>query len=484
MPLTPEQRRAAERIRQWRAQPVRFARECLGAEPDAWQARAMDAVSPEGPTRLALSACAGPGKSALLAWLGWWWLACHAEKGEHPKGIAVAASADNLATNLWPELAKWRARSPFLSQAFEWQKERIFAKDHAETWFLQARAFARSADPQEQGRILSGLHSRFPLVLIDESGDMAPSVGRAAEQALGGCRRGLVAQAGNPTSQSGLLYDSCVTRRDAWSVVRITADPDDPERTPRVDIAWAREQIRLYGRENPWVQAYILGLFPSGAMDALLSAEQVAESWKRAPREADYAHAPGILGCDVARFGDDRTVIVRRQGNICWEPITMRGAATDVVAGRLATLATEHGAEAIFVDGTGGYGAGVVDALRRTRHAPIEVAFSGAPIDERFFNKRSEMWWLMAEWVKKSGALPPGCTELLPELTAPTYWLQNGKLRLEEKDQIKKRLGRSPDVADALALTFAHPVATARERVQRKQQASRPWSPFAVLGGT
>ncbi len=444
---------ASARIALWRADPVLFARENFGIDPDAWQVQALRSLR-GGVNRLCLKACAGPGKSAVLAWIGWWFLSTQGRKGQHPKGIAVAVTSDNLKQNLWPELSKWQQRSAYLSAAFTWQAEKIFANDHPETWFLQARSFSKTANAQEQGRTLSGLHSEFPLVLLDESGDLAPAVGRAAEQAMGGAVCGLIAQAGNPTSLEGLLYQSAVTDRANWNVIEITADPDDPDRTPRVDSAWARDQISKWGRGNPWVMSYILGKFPPGSINTLLGAEEVTACLGRHLREESYSFAAKVIGADVARFGDDRTVIWRRQGLVAHEPDILRNARSEDIAGRIGMRASAWGADGIMVDGTGGYGAGAVDALRLANWSPLEVQFSGSPSDPRFFNKRAEIWWEMAEWVK-SGACLPNIGELVRELTAPTYWLQHGKLRLEEKDQIKSRLGFSPDLADGLACTFA-----------------------------
>lgn len=445
---------AADTIRRWRSDPVAFVRENFQVDPDAWQIDALRTLRAGTVNRLCMKACAGPGKTAALAWLGWWFLACFGDIGQHPKGAAVATTSDNLRDNLWPELAKWRSRSKFLQFAFEYQKERIFAKDHPETWFLSARSFSKTADAAEQGRSLSGLHSEFPFVLIDESGDIAPAVGRAAEQAMGNCRTGLIAQAGNPTSMEGLLYESAVSRRDRWQVVTITADPDDPKRSPRIDLEWARDQITQYGRDNPWVMAYILGLFPPGGVNALVTADEVERCFGRHLMPSQYNFAPKMIGIDVARFGNDRTVLFPRQGLAGAAPVILRSQRTDEIGGRAAIMAHEYDADGLCVDGSGGYGAGVCDYLMRANYNPREIQFSGKPNDPRFFNKRAEMWWDMAQWVK-GGASLPQIPELARELSAPTYWLQNGKLRLEEKEQIKSRLGWSPDLADALALTFA-----------------------------
>jgi hypothetical protein len=136
---------AAAGIRRWREDPVAFVRDNFGVEPDEWQRDALAFLGGKTakPNRkLCMKACTGPGKSAVLAWIGWHRLACFASKGEHPKGAALSITADNLKDNLWAELSKWQARSAFLTAAFTWTKERIYANDHPETWFLSARSFA------------------------------------------------------------------------------------------------------------------------------------------------------------------------------------------------------------------------------------------------------------------------------------------------------------------------------------------------------
>lgn len=448
-------KRAAARIKAWRESPARFIVENFGVEPDPWQVRALDAFRDPARQRIAMQACAGPGKSAVLAWCGWNFLACYGARDEHPKGAALSVTRDNLRDNLWPELAKWQERSEFLRAAFTWTGERIYANDHPETWFLSARSFPKTANAEEQGRTLSGLHSQYILYLIDESGDINPAVLRSAEQGLGSTRFGKILQAGNPTSHDGMLYAAATALRHQWELIRITGDPDDSERSPRIDIDWAREQIAAYGRDNPWVMAYILGLFPPSSINTLLGPDEVEAAIARHIPETAYHHAQRRLGVDVARFGDDRTVVFPRQGLWAGDPVVMRGATTDQIAARIVLARSRWESEMELVDGSGGYGGGVVDQLRLAGRAPIEVSASGRAADPRYYNRRAEMWWRMAEWVKR-GSLPDA-PEIVRELTAPTYTLRDGKFLLEAKDQIKKRLGFSPDLADALAHTFALP---------------------------
>lgn len=473
-------RAAQSQIKIWREDPIQYVRENFQTEPDAWQRKALEVFPSQEPEkmRISLQACAGPGKSAVLAWCGWNFLSCYGDKGEHPKSAAVSITGDNLADNLWPEFAKWQDRSPFLKTAFTWTKTRIFANDHPETWFISARSWSKTANAEEIGRTLSGLHSKYVLVLIDESGDIPLAILRAAEQSLSNCIFGKIMQAGNPTSHDGILYAAATTLRHLWYIIRITGDPDDPDRSPRIDANWARQQIKLYGRDNPWVMALILGLFPPSSINTLLGPDEVTEAMHRHLSSDKYDFSQKRLGVDVARFGDDRTVIFPRQGLAAFKPVEMRGARSNEIAARVAAGIVKFGSEFEAVDGTGGYGSGVIDALMQSGYSPLEVHFSGKPIDSRYFNKRAEMWFEMSRWVKRGGALP-NIPQLSRELTAPTYTFKDGKFLLESKEQIKKRLGFSPDMADALGLTFSLPeMPRSNPLIQEKSKLLSDFDPF------
>jgi hypothetical protein len=452
-------REAIDKLRLWRSDYVQAVRDIFKVEPDEWQKEGlMYACSPATYKRVAFKACTGPGKTAELAWVGWLRLLLYASPEGHPKGAALSGEGrDNLRDNLWAELAKWRNRSELLQQYFTWTKEMIFCNEHPETWFLSARSYPKDADAEAIGKSLSGLHSPYPFMLLDEIGSMPASVGQKAEQIFtGGVKDGLIMAAGNPTDINGLLYKIFSELQELWSLITITADPDDPKRTPRVPVEHARKMIETYGRDNPWVMSTILGKFPPGGLNNLISAEDVQKAIERGVKAGDYEYSQKRLGVDVARFGDDRTVLFPRQGLRAFAPTELRNARTNDIAAKVMQLKQSMGIEMEFVDGSGGWGAGVVDSLIQAGASPYEVSFSGKAIDPRYLNKRAEMWFNMAEWIKRGGSLPnvPG---LVKELSAPTYTFQNGKFKLEEKDQIKDRLGFSPDYADALALTFAMP---------------------------
>jgi phage terminase large subunit len=493
--LQPFTSASAEKVAEWRRSPSTMVRELFKAEPDPWQHDVLSAFAdPVDPQkrRIAMPASAGPGKSAVLAWCGWNFLLCYSEKGHHPVGACVSISGDNLRDGLWKELAHWRQQSPLLIKFFEQTSQSIFAREFQKTWYLNARTFSKSADAEAQGRTLSGLHAKRILYLVDESGDMPPSVTRTAEQGLSNCEWGKILQAGNTTSQLGALHRAVAEERHLWTVINITGDPDDPRRSPRISLEWAKQQIDLYGRDNPWVMAFVLGKFPPGAINALLTSDEINAALGRGLRAEDYEHVQKRIGIDVARFGDDRTVLFPRQGLRAFKPVTMRNARGPEIAARVARAKATWGSEAEFIDDTGGWGASTIDAALLGGLALLPVNSSSGATDPRFFNRRSEMHFRAAEWVKRGGCLPQGLTSIVREALAVTYWFDKGRLRVTEKDQIKIVLnGTSPDEWDALCLTFAVPdvpaslqtvpgtVGYALTHAIPQTQLVTDWDPFA-----
>lgn len=447
-----EGEKARAQIRRWREDPVLFVREVFGVEPDPWQAEALYAFRDN--QRIAFKAAKGCGKSTTLAWIAWNFLATR----PYPKVAATSITADNLFDGLWAEMSKWQVKSEFLMASFFWTKTRIVAKDHPENWFMSARTWSKSATGDQQANSLAGLHADYILFILDESGGIPDSVMAAAEAALSTGIECKLVQAGNPTHLEGPLYRACTTEARLWKTIEITGDPDDPKRSPRISEQWAREQIEKYGKDNPWVLVNVFGRFPEASMNSLLGPDEVQDAMKRAYREDQFSFSQKRLGIDVARFGDDRTIIFPRQGLMAYPYVEMRNARTNEIAARVSAAKHKWKSEMEFVDGSGGYGAGVVDALLQAGHSPVEVSFAGKAFDPRYVNKRAEMWFLMADWVKRGGALP-NSPDLMRELTTPTYTFQNGKFLIEPKESIKERLGFSVDISDALCLTFAHPEA-------------------------
>lgn len=470
---------AVDKIRLWRERPDVFVREVFGVTPDIWQEEVLR-IFPVKP-RIAMKACAGPGKTAILAWLCWNFLLTRPS----PEILATAISGENLRDNLWKEMEKWRLKSSLLMDQFEWQAERIFLKAKPATWYMAARRWSKSATPEQQGNTLRGLHSDYVMIVVDESGGIPQSVMATSENIGSSAKEWHIIQAGNPTHLEGPLYTACTRGRDLWHVVEITGDPDDPKRSPRVSLEWARNQIKMYGADNPWVLVNVFGKFPPSSLNSLIGPDEVSAALGKHVRIEQYSHAARILGVDVARFGDDESVIFPRQGMASFTPIVMRNADSTQGGGAVARKWLDWQAEACFIDGSGGYGGGWRDVLKELGRHPVEIQFAGKPADAKYYNKRAEMWFAMCEWVKGGGALP-NIQEMVAELSIPTYSFKGDKLLLEEKDQIKARLGRSPNYADALALTFAQPVTVNRDPLGHldwsmltKKASSRDYDPLS-----
>lgn len=462
-PVIPELDVLAAQLRRWREDPVLMVRELFDVEPDAWQTVVLRAFVTN--QRLAMKAAKGCGKSTALAWMCWNFLLTR----PHPKVVATSITGDNLKDGLWSEMSKWQQRSALLKSQFTWSAERIVHNDHPETWWMSARQWSKTADASQQANTLAGIHADYVLIVADEAGGIPDAVVAAAE---GGLSTGIECKlviAGNPTHLSGPLYRACTRERALWFLIEITGDPDDPKRSPRISQKWAREQIQKYGRANPWVLVNVFGQFPPGQSNALISLADVIEATRRTAK----MRGDKRLGVDVARFGDDRSVLCKRQGDVAeFDPeLVFRNLDTMELADEVVEVIRAWHPRVVSVDVTG-IGAGVVDRLQQLEHEVNAVEFGGAPVsvppedrdegDEpddlegpRFLNRRTEIWWLMAQWIRTTGCIPDDA-ELISELAGPTYkFTADGKLQLESKADMKKRGLASPDKADALALTFA-----------------------------
>lgn len=290
----------------------------------------------------------------------------------------------------------------------------------------------------------------FDYVVVDEVADMKPHVfGEIIRPALAD-RKGGALFIGTPKGINLLseLYHGDPT--DGWT--RLLYRADETGIIDEEELALAR-----YAMSDAQYRQEFLCDWSASVDNALITIDMVSDAARRIymPRDIDFA--PVVLGVDVARFGADRSVVVRRQGLQAFDPIVRQGADTMEVAGLIAAQVKEHDPDAVFIDGSpASYG--VIDYLTRSGHRLIEINFGGVPLDPRYADRRSEMWDLMARWLRAGGGLMPG-SDLKTDLCGPTYtFTPAGKFQLERKDDIKKRGLRSPDLGDALALTFAQPV--------------------------
>ncbi len=461
-----EARRIWEKLKRWKEHPAAFAREELGFEPDPWQEDVLEAFPHNN--RLIMKACKGPGKTAVEAILALNFLATR----PHCRIGGISITDANLKSAMWPELALWLNKSAFLRNTFQWTKTAIVHRSHPGTWWMQARSWPKRADAQQQADALAGLHADYAMWVCDEVGGYPQAVMTTCEAVLASGIETKVLAGGNPTHTTGPLYRACTVDRSLWYVKTITGDPNDPKawvHSPRVKFRRSAagltplehnaQQIKSYGRENPWVKVNVLGEFPPASINALLGVDEVEAAMARKLRSDSFTHMQKRLGVDVARFGDDRTVIFPRQGLASFRPVVMRNARTTDIAARV--MMAEHdwapdGDILTLVDDTGHWGHGVIDNLRTAGRAAIGINYAAKALDPRFKNRRAEFYVKGAAAVK-NGACLPNLPEMIAELTEQTYTFVNGQFMLEEKQQFKDRLGYSPDLTDAYMQTYAFP---------------------------
>lgn len=452
-------------IKLWQHKPHIFFRDAMDITLDLWQEEATDLYTTHA--RIGLLASKGVGKTALLAMTCWHFFLCF----YRPKIACMSISEAHLKSNLWAELLMLRSKSKLLQESANDGLTRISLKGHEGYSFIDARSYPKSADTATMAASLAGLHNDNVAFFIDEGGSIPDAIYNTADAALSGGdgprKRARLVTTGNPEKPEGTIYraykESLKEEKDRdpempeWAVYRVTGDPLDPKRAPRVDIKWAQSQIKLYGRDNPWVKVNVLCEYPDVASDKLLTEEEVDAAMNRTIEQREVVRAQVRLGVDVARGGIDDSAIVRRRGlkvyHIEAQPSSLTGPE---LSGVIQKIVKEHRVERVFIDNTGGYGGSVIDNLNlgtKFIYVTPVVYNASAQDKERFANRRAEMYVRMRDWIKAGGCLPKD-QKLKEELLAPEIWFLGNKFQLEDKAQIKIKIGRSPDRADALAQTF------------------------------
>lgn len=446
-------------VAKWRAAPTLFVREALDADPSAQQVQALEAFARSG-ARVTIASGHGTGKSALMAWLVLWGLTCY----DDVKIPTTAPTAHQLNDVLWTEVRKWAARLPAL-----WRDEIEITSDQVKYRGCSGFAAARTGR-KENPEALQGFHAEHLFFLIDEASGVDDVVFQVAQGALS-TKGARVLMAANPTRTSGYFYNSFHRDRDRWQ--RLTFSCLD---SPHVARSYIDEIRNIYGEDSDIYRVRVLGQFPQAGDVQFIGTALVESAQGRHLIPRMYNFAPVILGVDVARYGGDRTVVCKRQGlmsDIIWQ---QQGIDLMTTADRVAALWDEHKAAAVMID-AGGVGAGVIDRLRQMGRRPIEVNFGGASALPNCVNKRAEMWWRMRDWLK-DGAIPRD-EDLRDDLTAPEYgFTSKGLVQLEKKEDLKKRGLHSPDLADALALTFAVPLGAAARGMGLSETADDTYDLF------
>lgn len=475
-------------LKDWASDPLLCVRELFRwgqddladyAGPREWQADILGVIGQHlqgpkrySPLRIAVSSGHGIGKSAGIGMIIQWAMSTC----DDCRVVVTANTENQLRTKTWPEIGKW-ARLSRLSAAWHVPAMSLYSVEDGREKSWRADAIPWSENNTEA---FAGLHNKGKRIVLifDEAAAIADRVWEVAEGALTDEDTEIIWLVfGNPTRNTGRFRECFGRYRHLWHTRQI--DSRTVEGTNR---AYLDELVATYGEDSDIVKVRVRGQFPSQSAAQFISSEVVEEAQKRTLPFKDHG-APLVLGVDIARFGDDSSVIRGRQGRDgkVIPPIKWSGMDTVFSAGKVAAAIDAYKPEAVFIDG-GGVGGGVVDILKGQNYRVIEVNFgAGAKEGSKYKNKRAEMWGDMKDWLQ-TGAIDADQT-LRDDLIGPEYAFDlEGRIILEKKEDMKKRGLASPDDGDALALTFAQPVQRTDMRTSRPRNQMQADTDYSVLG--
>lgn len=430
------------KITEWRkGGAALFAKEALGANPTEQQWEASKALVER--RRVSIRSGHGTGKSAFMAWGVLWFIQCY-----FPCKIpCTAPTSHQLDDILWAEIAKWhneyKKRIPHLANEFSWSSEKFYMTDRPQESF----AVARTSRP-EKPEALQGFHSDNILFLIDEASGVPEPVFQVAEGALS-TDGAFVLMAANPTREDGYFHASHHKMRDRWAALHW-----DGELSPMVSKQYIDDMRKKYGVDSPIYQIRVKGNFATAA-DGVIPLYLCEAARNRQVKPFGEL----IWGLDVARFGDDSTALAKRKGNVQLEPTKEWFGKDTMQTAGLIKLEYDSALEkpvSINVDVIG-IGAGVVDRLKELGLPVrgVNVAES-ASVKDMYSRQRDELWFQGREWLEALDCCLADDDALIGELTTAKYQvLSTGKIKVEGKDEMKKRGIASPNRADAFLLTFA-----------------------------
>ena len=418
--------------------------------------------------RLAVSSGRGIGKSALVSWITDWMLSTRIGSTT----IISANSESQLRSITWAELTKWLAMS-INSHWFEVSATRLMPakwltelverdlKKGTRYWGVEGRLWSA-----ENPDAYAGVHNfDGVMVIFDEASGIDDSIWAVTSGFFTENTPNRFWMAfSNPRRNTGYFYEAFNSKREFWKSKIV-----DARTVEGTDKQVYEQIIAEYGPDSSQAHVEVYGQFPNEGDDQFISIGIVDAAMKRQPYKDESA--PIVIGVDPARFGADATVIAVRQGRDILKLIRHRGDDTMTVVGHVIDVIEEFKPTLVNID-EGGLGAGVVDRLKEQRYKIRGVNFGNKSKNPIMYgNNRAEIWGEMRDWLKSASI--PNDRFLKSDLISPKMKPDSrGTIYLESKKDMKARGLASPDAADAIALTFAFPVAH-REAREGKQRTAR-----------
>ena len=451
----------------WHDDPCRFARDCIdwppGTRLEAYQARALDALIVH--KRVAVRSPHGAGKSALAAFTILWFAFSRDLAGQPWKVLCTAGSWRQLERYLLPEMALWarRLRWERLGRGPLNERNELLALSLN---LKHGQAFAAASD---NAALMEGAHSPNLLVVLDESKSIPTPTWDALEGAAAGPESIYMLAISTPGAPAGRFFEifERKTGLEDWHPEHITLA--EAIEAGRINQSWADQRARQWGATSALFLNRVKGEFASSDESGVIPLSWVEAANARHAAYADGSLTPGPIshcGVDVARSGSDKSVIALRHQDIISELRSYSSPDTMELVGHVAGILRAHPACRAVVDVIG-VGGGPVDRLRESPDFKNRVsAFNASAKSDRkdasgelsFQNSRAAAWWNLRELLNPDNlstiALPADAL-LIGDLTSPRWAVNSsGRIQIESKDDIRKRLGRSTDSGDAVVQAF------------------------------
>ena len=451
------------------------------AGPDKWQTEVLLEIgkqvearikgeSPETAIMIAVRSGHGPGKTALSAWINHWFISTR----PHPQSVTTANTRTQLETKTWRELAVWWKRSVH-RHWFNWTFTKFYNVAHPETWFAAGIPWTR-----EKAEAFAGTHEKHVLYIFDEASLIPDEIWETAQGAM--TTPGVMWFVfGNPTRNTGRFKECWGKFRHRWKGFQV-----DSRTAKMTNKAELEQWIEDYGEDSDFVRVRVTGDFPRASSLQFIPEDLIKLAFERhvSVDPAAFRDAPIILGVDVAREGDDQTVIAARQG-IYVHPQIQKFRIPDLmrVASLVAEAIRKWTPAATCIDAIG-LGAGVVDRLRQLGYSIVSVKASETAIDDRkYTNRRAELWAGYKTWLEEGGCLPED-----DELRQDSIGIEYGydakeRLVMEKKPDMKRRGLASPDIAEAILQTFGVRLGPSpiESWGDRRPKAETEYDPFSEM---
>lgn len=429
---------------------VAFVEQVLGITPEPWQRQVLLELD-LGSTRISIRSGHGVGKTSVLAWV-----IIHMILFRTPvKVICTAPTSSQLFDALASEVKSWVNKLPaVLRELLDVTSDRIVLKAAPEDAFVSFRT-SRAETPEA----LQGVHALFVMLIADEASGIPEQVFEAARGSMS-TFGSITILTGNPTRASGFFYKTHTVNAENWVTFKVPCSASS-----QVDPAYIEEIANDYGADSNVYRIRVLGEFPRTDDDTVIPLHIIEAARDREIDEDPTANI--VWGLDVARFGDDKTVLIKRKGLVFRDkPMMWRNLDTMQTVGRVKAeydrLPQGLKPTEILVDVIG-VGGGVVDRLIELKLPAVGINVSESPsMGTVGLRLRDELWLKAKTFFEHRKGSIMDCEELILELASVRMtYTSAGKIKIESKDDMKKRGLKSPNYADAFNLTFATDAAIA-----------------------